>query len=294
MPYLALNGRLMPEEQARLSPLDRGFLYGDGLFETIKARNGRVEFLERHLRRMREGARSLGIPFPEGLPIPSLIEEVLERNRLLDEASVKICLSRGVHEGPLLLYPPSEPTLLILARPYTGPSPEDWERGISVTLERSFHQNESSPLCRLKTLNFLPYLLARTRAREEGFDDAVLLNTRGEVCECTTSNLFFFRDGGLETPHPACGLLPGILREVVMECLASAGSPVRETRPGADVLEDCEEAFVTNSMLEILPVARIEGRELRARERTREVRERFREHRDALHARGRNGEPRGP
>lgn len=283
MAYLAVNGRILAEEEPSLAPLDRGFLYGDGLFETLKAEGSRLYFLERHLARLQEGARFLRIPFPDGLDLPGIIQELRERNRIEGAASVKVILSRGKHRGSLSLYPDSQPTVVVLVNPCPARTPEDWEKGLSVTLEGEILQNTSSSLCRLKSLNYLFYLLVRTRAQEKGFEEAILLNQALEICECTTSNLFFFRQGRLETPALSCGLLPGVLRQALMECLEEAGQPVREVRIPREALHACEEIFVTNSLVEILPVGRVDQDPFSRRERTREVWGRFRAYRDALH-----------
>ena len=135
----------------------------------------------------------------------------------------------------------------------------------------------------MKTMNYLPYLLARTRAQEKGFQDAILANMANEICECTTSNLFFFREERLETPAVSCGLLPGILREVVMECMEQAGEPVRQVASTPEALRSCDEIFVTNSLLEVFPVGRVDQDDYPARERTARVLEIFQAHRDKLH-----------
>lgn len=283
MPYVAINGRILPEEEACLSPLDRGFLYGDGLFETLRVAGKRVFFLDRHLARMREGARFLRIPFPADLDFLGIIQDLKEKNEITGEASAKICLSRGRHEGSLSLYTPSSPTVVILTTPRASTSPTDWDKGLSVTVEGELHQNDSSSLCRLKTMNYLPYLLVRTRAQEKGFEDAILTNTANEICECTTSNLFFFREDRLETPEVSCGLLPGVLREALMECMEQAGEPVREVKLAREALPSCDEIFVTNSLVEVLPIGRVEQDEYPARERTRRVLGLFQAFRDTLH-----------
>jgi branched-chain amino acid aminotransferase len=283
MAYVAINGRVLPEEEACLSPLDRGFLYGDGLFETLRVVGKRVFFLDRHLARMREAARFLRIPFPADLDFLGIIRDLKEKNEITGEASVKICLSRGRHEGSLSLCTPSSPTVVILTTPRTSASPTDWDKGLSVTVEAEVRQNDSSNLCRLKTMNYLPYLLVRTRAQEKGFEDAILTNTLSEICECTSSNLFFFRENRLETPDVSCGLLPGVLREALMECMEQAGESVREVRLTREALPSCDEIFVTNSLVEVLPVGRVDQDAYPVRERTRRVLELFQAYRDKLH-----------
>lgn len=283
MAYLSINGRTLAEETVSLSPLDRGFLYGDGLFETLKAEGEHLYFLQRHLDRLQEGARFLRIPFPADVDFAGIIKELRDKNRIEGAASAKIILSRGRHRGSLSLDSASRPTVVILVNPYPARTMEDWERGLSATIERQTLQNASSSLCRLKSLNYLLYLLVRTQAQERGFEEAILMNQALEICECTISNLFFFREGRLETPALACGLLPGVLRQALMECLEEAGQPVSEVRIPAEALLTCEEIFVTNSLVEILPVGRVDQDPFPRREKTRKVWERFRAYRDALH-----------
>ncbi|MEW6441762.1 MAG: aminotransferase class IV [bacterium] len=275
MHYLALNGRIVPEEQAFISPLDRGFLYGDGLFETLKARRDRIFFLDRHLARLERDCLFLGISFPAGLDYRGLILELLERNRIRGDGAVKIHVTRGRHEGLLYLHESPSPTVTILASPYQAAAPDKWEQGLSVSVETDIRQNPSSGLCQAKTLNYLFYLLLRTRARAKGFEDAVILNHDGDVCECTASNLFAFRGGRLQTPEVTCGLLPGVLRETLIECMAEAGEPVVEARLSTEELLESAEVFVTNSLAEVLPVGRIDGKVLPVRDKTKAVRARY-------------------
>lgn len=281
MAYLALNGVILAEEEARISPLDRGFLYGDGLFETLKAEPGRIYFLARHLARLARGCRQLGIPYPGDIDFRGLILDLLDRNKIRSQAAVKILVTRGAHRGSLAFEPCGPPTLVVYARPYAAQNAGRWRPGLSLSFERDILANPSSGICGLKTLNYLPYLLSLDRAGRRGFDDAVLVNSRGEICECTTSNLFFFRGGRLETPDVACGLLPGILRQAILECMADTGEPVLESRVGPEELLESEEVFVTNSLVEILPVGRIEGKVFAETSRTRAVLERFAAWRDA-------------
>ena len=284
--WAAVNGRLVPEAEAVVSCLDRGFLYGDGLFETMKARQGRVDFLHRHMERLERSARALCIPFPSPEILPELIRELLARNQIHETASVKLCLSRGRHTGALTLYEPQDPTQVLIARNWEEPDLYRWEQGLSLTVENELRLNSRSGICGLKSMNYLANLLARTRAERDGFEDALLLNERDEVCECTTSNLFWFRDGRLETPERSCGLLPGVVRAVLMDVQEQAGNPVFETRSNPDRLRDADEVFVTNSLLEILPVGRIQETTFLRRSQTRALFEHFRDYRDSLNPPG--------
>ena len=279
---IVLNGRILKTAEATLSPEDRGFLYGDGLFETLKARRGRVDLLARHLSRMARGAEELRIGFPWRNAIPGLIAQLLERNGLLDRAaSVKICLSRGRHEGHLNLYRPREPSLAIFAKPYEEPDLALWEKGLAVSVEKDIRQNPLSGICHLKSMSYLPYLMARTRAEEKGFQEALLTNGTGQVCECTTANIFSVRDDRFETPRVSCGLLPGTVRSALLDLLAQEGLPVLEVDMTVDRLLESREVFVTNALREVFPVGRLDDCVFSGRDQTRKVRDLFRRWIDA-------------
>jgi len=273
-----VNNRIVSEDDAFISPLDRGFLYGDGLFETIKAQGDHIYFLDEHLLRLEQDARVLNLPFPADFPFRKTIRQLLQENRIQGEAAIKICLSRGKHTGMLSLYDATAPTLVIQARPYHGAAKEAWDQGLELAIERELKQNALSPLCRMKSLNYLFYLLVRNRAQAAGCDDAIIMNADGDICESTIANLFFFRRGRLETPAISCGLLPGILRAALLDCLNKAGRKAYEVSIGLDALHESEEIFLTNSLAEIIPVGKIEKHEYKGREKTREIKKFFSKH----------------
>jgi len=281
--YIFLNDRILSEGEACISPLDRGFLYGDGLFETLKAQSGIIYFLEKHLARMASAAKLLKIPFPIDFPFAQIIKELLKKNDLQDEAAVKICLSRGKQGNKLTFYEPTTPTLVITVRPYLRKNTAEWEKGLRLSIEREIFQNATSNLSKLKSLNYLLYLLIQTRAQEKGYEEAILINIKQEICECTTANIFFFRKGRLETPAVSCGILPGILRESLMECLNAGGQKVYEVEHSHIILRECEEIFITNSLTEIMPVGQVDQNQYTCREKTREVFSKFQDYRDVLH-----------
>jgi len=247
---LWLDGRLVDRAEARIDPADRGFTLGDGLFETIRAEAGHAAYLDRHLKRLKEGAQMLGIPlgWPDAA-IEAAIAALLAAEGLRD-AALRLTLTRG--PGPRGIVPPAEPqpTLMITAGPL--PPPAGPARLVIATITR---RNEMSPLARLKTLNYLDNILARREAAERGADDAILLNTVGRVAEATAANLFVLRDGVWVTPPIEDGALPGIARGLLLE----QGAVERSLEP-AD-LATAEAAFLSNS-LGLRPVAEIDGRPL--------------------------------
>lgn len=243
-----LNDALVEASDAAISPQDRGFTLGDGVFETMKVVQGQALRLDGHLARLWEGAQLLRLPMP-ARDLAAAITDVIEANGL-SEAVVRLTLSRGV--GPRGILPPPEPhaTLVITASPLPAPLPP-----ARVCLSRRTRRNEHSPLARIKSLNYLDNIIARQEAAERGHDDALLMNTQGRIAEGTYANLFVVLDGHLVTPPIAEGALPGILRR---EVLAAGG---REMPLTTEALARAEEAFLTSS-LGIRSILSIEDRPL--------------------------------
>lgn len=248
MTYLWLNGVLLPEEEARIAPADRGLLLGDGLFETLRVAAGRPLRLDRHLARLRAGAAVLGLPVPlDDAGLAAAMAALLERRGLTD-ASLRLTLTRG--PGPRGLLPPAEPTptLLITAAPLPPPLPP-----ARVVVARDTRRNEHSPLARIKSLSYLDGVLARQEAARRGADDALLLNTAGRLAEASAANLFLVLDGALVTPPVSEGALPGVMRAAVLDAVAVVERPV-----AADELSRADEVFLTSS-LGVRPVVAVDG-----------------------------------
>jgi branched-chain amino acid aminotransferase len=258
-PLVCVNGRLVPADEPVVCAGDRGFLYGDGLFETLRSYDGDPCLLDEHLSRLAASAAALRFgDVVDRQAIAADVARLLEANRLRD-AYIRITLTRGVHRGALHLEPPDSPTLVIVARPVRPPSEEAYRQGQSAVIA-SVRQNADSPLPRHKTLNYLANLLARTEARQRGADEAILLNTRGEVAEAAASNVFLVFGERIVTPSPDAGLLPGITRERVLGVARASGRPVEERSVAADEFRTADEAFLTNSIVEVMPLGRLDGR----------------------------------
>lgn len=262
MSAVFLNGALVEATEARLSPYDRGLLLGDGLFETLRARGGRLFRPEAHLARLEAGAETLGIPL--SLSKDALLEalrKTLAANGLArSDAVLRLTVTRG--PGPRGLAPPPDPspTVLIAAEPYRAPESE----AATACIARQVRLNERSPLARLKTLNRLEHVLARREASERGADEALMLNSAGRLAEASSANLFAVIEGGLVTPPVAEGALPGVVRRTVLELTRELGIPAREAAIAPEDLSRAEEAFLTNSLIGIRPLATIDGRGLGA------------------------------
>lgn len=242
-----LNGTLQDAEAARIAPTDRGFTLGDGLFETIKARDGAPLRLEAHLARLRRGAGFLALPVPR-IDFAAALSETLAANGLSDGV-LRLTLSRG--PAPRGVLPPKEPepSLLITA----GSLPPDGP--VRLVVARVTRRNEFSPLCGIKSLNYLDNILARQEAAGRGADDALILNTQGRIAETSMANVFVVKDGALVTPPLKDGALPGILRAELLKL----GAIEQPLVPGD--LARVKEMFLTTS-LGIRSVDEVEARPL--------------------------------
>jgi branched-chain amino acid aminotransferase len=252
-----LNGAMIPLEEAKVSVLDYGFLYGYGLFETMRAYDGRVFLLDRHVKRLTGSMEKLGIETP-GLELEEAVASVIRANGLTD-ARVRLAVSIG--EGKMVPDPAScgEPTVLIIASEYTPYPEEVYKKGFRAVVS-SIRRNSQSPVSGLKSANYLESLLARQEAKKAGVDEVILLDDRGFLAEASMSNLFLVNNGVLKTPGKESGILPGITREVVLELAVQAGMDAIEGNIGPGELAGAWEAFLTNSIMEIMPLVGLDGR----------------------------------
>ncbi|MEI8394107.1 MAG: aminotransferase class IV [Rhodospirillaceae bacterium] len=221
MTMIWFGDRLVPAPEALISPADRGFTLGDGVFETLCCRDGRVLQLEAHLERLNTGAKLLEIPLPLDFDrLKRACEATLAGNGLTD-GSLRLTLTRG--PGARGLPPPVKPspTLVITAAPMAPPPAP-----ARLIIAESTRRNEHSPLSRIKSLNALDNILARQEAIRAGADDAILLNTAGRVAETSIANLFAMIDGVTVTPPVEDGALPGIARRLILERLEAEERPL--------------------------------------------------------------------
>jgi len=261
MEKVFLNGSFVNLTQAKISVFDRGFLYGDGLFETMRAYWGEVFRLEDHLDRLFRSAKEIELSFPyTRKELKDIIKKVLKINNL-SEAYIRLTLSRGVSEPGLVSKSKSSATLVIVARKFKPLSPSEYRKGWRATIVET-RQNQASPLSRLKSLNFLNNILARKEAEAKRIDEGILLNTVGDVTEASTSNIFLVKKGIIITPPEESGLLPGITRGVVQELAHNLGLKAYKRRVFLDDLMGAEEAFLTNSLIEIMPLVEVDGRRI--------------------------------
>ena len=234
---------------------DRGLLLGDGLFETILAIAGRPLFLEAHLARLARGCALIGLPQPDEVLARQAVDDALTASPA-PRAAVRLTWTAG--SGGRGLDRPAEPAPRLFAT--AAPSPEP-ARPVRLAIA-SVRRNPASPLSRVKSLAYLDNVLARREALAAGADEAVMLNTLGEVACAAAANLFWVKDGRLCTPALECGVLDGIARAQVLEAAALMGSPTAEVHAGIDALEEAEAIFLTNSLIGLRAVERLGGRDL--------------------------------
>lgn len=256
--WIYLNERFVDSKEAVISVFDHGFLYGDGIYETLRAYGGRIFMLRQHLVRLRRSADLIGLELPMSeQDWPGLLQDALTRNGLGD-AYLRITVSRG--EGDIGLDPRlcPRPTVVIIAKPFQPHPPDLFEKGVALSIVpvRRNHPAALSP--QIKSLNFLNNILAKREAMRLGAFDGLMLTVDGHVAECTTSNVFFVARGTICTPSVACGILDGITREVVLRLAWEADMPVAEGQYRPEAVLQADECFLTNTSMEIMPVRAID------------------------------------
>lgn len=253
-----LNDKLVPRARARISVFDWGFLYGYGLFETMRAYRGEIFLLERHLKRLMDSAQVIGLgPALVGIDLGKACYDTLRANNL-DEARLRLTVSGGETDAFPWVGGGGTPTVVVTARPYTPFPAEKYEQGFRVGIA-SLRRPRHSPVSRLKSTSYLTSVLARMEAAAHGLDEALLLNEDGCIAEGGGCNVFFVRKSGLVAPSLDSGILPGITRGVVMELAKALGIGVREGDLRLSDLGHFDEAFVTNAIIGLMPLVAVKG-----------------------------------
>ncbi|HEX5646506.1 MAG TPA: aminotransferase class IV [Nitrospira sp.] len=260
--WIFLNDKFVRNEEAVVSVFDHGFLYGDGVYETLRSYGSRLFMCQQHIARLFRSAEAIGLTIPIHREHWSqLLHESMARNDVgtpQRDAYLRITVSRGA--GGIGLDPslcPS-PTIIIIAQPLVAPAAALYETGVDVILATTRRNLPSALSPQIKSLNFLNNILAKREALAAGAFDSILLNWEGHLAECTTSNLFFAADGRLHTPSVECGLLDGITRSMVLQLASEQNLTVKEGRFTPGQLYQSDESFVTNTSMEIMPVTSVD------------------------------------
>jgi branched-chain amino acid aminotransferase len=261
-----VNGQLFDREHAVISVFDHGFLYGEGIYETLRTYNGRPFLFDRHMRRLRHSASLMALPVPmDDRAIEARLFETMQAAGLGDggrEAYLRILVTRGVGD---LSYDPSAcpvPSIIVIAKPQVDPPVAVYERGVNVALVSIVRNHPDTVNPVIKSNNLLNNALAMQEAVRAGAFEGVMRNYRGELAECTTANLFVVRHGSACTPPLDAGLLPGITREFLFEVGAEANVPVVEATLKDGDLLGADEAFLTSTTREIVPIVGVDGRQI--------------------------------
>ncbi len=263
--HVWVDGRILPAEGPHISAFDRGFQLGDGIFETLRARGGRVAELREHLVRLQRSAEGLDIKLPvgTGTQIARGITSLLEIEGLAgpeDDASIRVTVTRGSFSGRGLVPPTAGivPTIVIQAWPVLPPPPGHLADGLHLVVS-SIRRDPENPLVALKTTSRADYVHARLEARRAGADDALFLTLDGHLSEATSANIVLIRGGELATPALACAILPGTTRSWVLAWAPGVGLTPVEDWLTTRQLAEADEAFVCSSVAGILPVTRFDG-----------------------------------
>src|SRR5438067_3120928 len=260
-----VNGRVSDQEHAQISVFDHGFLYGEGVYETLRTYNGQPFLFDRHMKRLRTSAEMLALDVPlSDAAIDERFRDTMRAAGLGDsaarEAYIRILVTRGIGE---LTYDPAAcptPSIVVIVKPNVEPAKEIFDRGVKVALVPIVrnHPGSVSPL--IKSNNLLNNALAMQEAFRRGGFEGIMRNYKGELAECTQSNVFVVKNGAALTPPIDAGLLPGITREFVFEIGRDAGHPVREAVLRDDDLLSADEAFLTSTTREVVPIVRVDDR----------------------------------
>ena len=258
---VSVNGRVSSAADASIPVFDHGFLYGEGVYETLRTYH-RVPFLyERHAERLRRSAAlmALPVPFTDEDLLRAMNETVAAHPGGMEEAYIRVLLTRGV--GELTYNPAACPaaTTVIIVKPFPEPPARTFEQGIKVSLVsvRRNHPQALNPM--IKSNNLLNNALAMQEALKTGADEALMCNQAGEIVECSQSNFFIVRNGQVLTPPLSGGLLPGITRAFVLELAGELAIPAREVRLTPEDLTSADEAFITGTTREVTPVVHVDA-----------------------------------
>lgn len=257
-----INGELHEKEDARISVYDHGLLYGDGVFEGIRAYNGKIFRCEQHIDRLFASARAIALEIPLSKEkLISAIRRTLDANGMKD-AYIRLLVTRGIGTLGLDPYKCSDPQIIIITGTIALYPPEYYERGLELITVSTIRNHPNALNPRIKSMNYLNNILAKIECLQAGVTEAIMLNKDGYVAECTGDNIFVVKDGGLVTPPVHAGILEGITRQVVMELAREVGIETQQNDMTRFDLYVADECFLTGTAAEIIPVVRIDSRDI--------------------------------
>ena len=257
-----LNGQLVGKEQAVVSVFDHGLLYGDGVFEGIRVYGGNVFLLKAHIERLYESAKAirLEIPMTQAAMIQATKETAAANG--IGDGYIRLIVTRGAGSLGLDIRRTSDPQVIIIADTITLYPPEIYQNGMNLITASTIRNHPAALPARIKSLNYLNNILAKIEGTDAGTVEALMLNHKGEVAECTGDNIFIIKNGVLKTPPPDAGILEGITRNAVLRLARDAGIPTQETTLIRHDLYVADEMFLTGTAAEVVPVVSLDGRKI--------------------------------
>jgi len=255
-----ISGKFYPKEDAKISVYDHGLLYGDGVFEGMRSYNGKVFRLEQHLDRLWSSARAILLEIPMTRPaLAKAVNDTLALNKIND-GYIRLVVTRGA--GSLGIDPnkTSHPQVIVIADSISLYPEEFYQNGLEIITASTIRNHPAALSPRIKSLNYLNNILAKLEGLQAGCVEALMLNHKGEVAECTGDNIFLVKDSTVQTPPLDAGILEGITRDAIIELAKKAGYNVSEnalTRHDVYVADEC---FLTGSAAEVIPVVKVDKR----------------------------------
>ncbi len=256
-----LNDRFVSEKEALVSVFDTGFLYGDGLFETLRAYDGHIFALDKHLERLARSATRLQLKIPKSSQLDNLLHQTLQQNKLKN-AMLRLTLTRGVNPIPLRPDLCKKSTLVITARAFSGLPAAQYKKGVSAAIVQTPRSTATGSGPAIKSLSFLNNVLAKLEIDPEKHFEALMLSPAGQLSEGTLSNLFWVDQNVVFTPAPETGILEGITRDIVLQLAEENGLAVKIGCYPPEALFKAQEAFLTNSGIELLPLVSVDGKKI--------------------------------
>lgn len=255
------KGKYLTDKEVVISPLNRGFLFGEGLFETVRSYGDKIPFLDKHLARMEWSSTYIGIPFIHPREISDAAAGLVKGETKDQRVKIILTIENPSSTRPLLPDDEMPVDLLIISEPFEPLGKKDYEDGVDLITVRSV-KNDPPPASNIKSLSWLTKMIARRELMEKSAYDGIMLAADGYVTETTTSNLFWVVKGQVFTSPVAQGLLPGITRKIVMDLATDAGLKVSETLIRPEQLLEADEVFLTNSTHEVIPVSSIDEKSI--------------------------------
>ncbi|MDA1183431.1 MAG: aminotransferase class IV [Acidobacteria bacterium] len=257
-----VNGRITGDRDAVVSVFDHGLLYGEGIYETLRTYHGRPFLYARHMRRLRNSARmiNLSLPFSDADMASGIQETMAAANLGGGEAYIRVLVTRGVGDLTYDLKATPVPSVIIIVKTQVDPAPEAYHVGVGVVIVDVVRNHPGTVNPMIKSNNLLNSALAAQEAIRRGAFEGIMRNYRGELSECTTANLFIVKDGAALTPPLTSGLLPGITREFIFDMGREIGVAVHEVVLHDDDLFSADEAFLTSTTREAVPIVTVDDR----------------------------------